>query len=459
MSTLLQSGRPPRPPSTLPAVDRTTAQRRALRALVVVQVAGGAGLSAGATVVALIAAELSGSAAAAGLPHAASVAGTAAAAVPLAALMRRRGRRPGLRAGWWLGALGAAGVVAATAAGSLPAFLTSMVLLGCAGAASDAARHVATDLASEDAAGRAVGTVVAATAVSTAIAPLLAGPLSAVAGRVGVPTLAGPFLLSVAAFATAATVATVLLRPDPLQLARRFAERESVAGGPDVVVTPAGAREPARPSAVPMRRLLRRPGVPLALASTAIVNASMVALMAITPVHVAAGHGGHGDHLGAIGPVISLHIAAMFAPSPFTGRLVDRLGARRVVAVSAWLVVAAGVGAQLAAPADVDLVATSMVLLGLGWNGSFVAGSSLLASAATPGDRPRVQGVVDATAGVAAMLAGILAGVLATTIGYAGIGVVVATAAAGLGMATGRRGGRLVGRIRSLATDLTGHQW
>lgn len=450
MSTLLLSRRPPGPSSTIPAVDRAAAQRRALRALVAVQVAGGAGLSAGATVVALIAVELSGSAAAAGLPHAASVAGTAAAAVPLAVLMRRRGRRPGLRAGWWLGALGAAGVVAATVAGSLPAFILSLVLLGCAGAASNAARHVATDLASEATAGRAVGTVVAATAVSTAIAPLLAGPLSVVAGRVGLPTLAGPFLLSVAAFATAGAVATVLLRPDPLQLARQLADGDArVSEDPGIAAATDRTPRPAA-SAVPIRRLLRRPAVLLALASTTVVNASMVALMAITPVHLAASHGGHGDHLGAIGPVISLHIAAMFAPSPFTGRLVDRLGAHRVVAVSAWLVVAAGLGAQVAGPTDVGLVAASMVLLGLGWNGSFVAGSSLLASAATPGDRPRVQGVVDATAGGAAMLAGILAGVLATTIGYAGIGVVAGTAAAGLGMAAGRLGPRHVGRVRSL---------
>lgn len=447
MSTLLLSRRPPGPSSTIPAVERVAAQRRALRALVAVQMTGGAGLSAGATVVALIAVELSGSAAAAGVPHAASVAGTAAAAVPLAALMRLRGRRPGLRAGWWLGALGAVGVVVATASGSLPVFVVSMVLLGCAGAASDAARHVATDLASEDTAGRAIGTVVAATAVSTAIAPLLAGPLSAIAGRVGLPTLAGPFLLSVAAFATAGGVATVLLRPDPLQLARRLAEGESaVPDGPDVVVATAGSREPA-PSAVPLGRLLRRPAVLLALASTATVNASMVALMAMTPVHLAAGHGGHGDHLGAIGPVISLHIAAMFAPSPFTGRLVDRLGARRVVAVSAWLVVASGLGVQLAGPTDVGLVAASMVLLGLGWNGSFVAGSRLLASAAAPGDRPRVQGVVDATAGVAAMVAGLLAGALVTTFGYAGIGVAVATAATALGMAAGRPPKWHVGRV------------
>lgn len=447
MSTRLL-GRP-RPASATapPPLDRAAVQRRTLRTLVVVQVVGGAGLSAGATVVALVAVDLSGSTAAAGLPHAASVAGTAAAAVPLAAVMRHRGRRPGLRTGWWLGALGAVGVVAATAAGSLLAFVASMVLLGCAGAASDAARHVAADLAPSQEAGRAIGTVVAATAVSTATAPLLTGPLSVLAGRVGLPPLSGPFLLSVIAFATAGMAASVLLRPDPLRLARHLGEDDPAARAawPETPTTPTTVEVPTPSSTVPTRILLRRPAVLLALVSAATVNASMVAMMSMTPVHMAAGQAGHGAHLDVVGTVVSLHIAAMFAPSPLTGRLVDRHGARRVVAVGAVLVGMSGFGALLAGPADVGLVTTSVVLLGLGWNASFVAGSSLLAAAAAPADRPRIQGVVDATAGVTAMLAGLLAGVVTSTVGYGGIGLAVVVAAALLAATAWRPLQRTVG--------------
>ena len=416
-----------------PDDERAATHRRTVRALVLTQVAGGAGLAAGITVAALLAVELGGSTAAAGLPEAVAVAGTGLATMPLALLMQRRGRRAGLRLGWLGGAAGAAGVVVAAVVGSLALLLVAMLALGAANAASDASRHVATDLATDRTAGRAIGTVVAATAVSTALGPAVAGPASTLAAHVGLPAMTGPFLLAALAFLAAAVVVTVALRPDPLLLAV----------APEVVTPVALGAAPVgdRPS---VRELLRRPDVRLAAVATATANATMLGLMVLAPLHLAAGATDHAAHLGTVGPVISLHVAAMFAPSPLTGRLVDAVGARRVLVGGASTIGTAGLVTATAAPTDVGLLAAGLVLLGLGWNGCFVAGARLVAGAVAPTDRPRAQGVVDTAGSVAAVLAGAAAGVVADLGGVVAAGLLVAVAAAALVIATTRRQARPV---------------
>lgn len=412
------------PPAVLPdPIAQARAHRRTVRALVLTQVAGGAGLAAGITVAALIAVDLGGSTSVSGLPEAFAVAGTAGSTMPLALLMQRRGRRAGLRLGWVGGAVGALGVVAAAMAGSLVLLLVSMLVLGTAQASSDAARHVAADLATERTAGRAIGTVVAATAVSTALGPVLTGPSSGFAGRLGLVPMTGPFVLAVAAFLAAAVVVTVTLRPDPLLLVGR---------GP---VPSAAVEEPA-PGRPRLRALIRHRDVRLATTATAIANACMLGLMVLAPIHLHAGAADHADQLATIGPVISLHVAAMFAPSPLTGRVVDRFGPRRVVAGGAVLLAMAGLVSAAAAPADVTLLTAGLVLLGVGWNACFVAGASLVAAAVDPHDRPRAQGIVDTVAAGSAMAAGAAAGVVAHVAGHAAAGVIVAVAASVLAIAS-----------------------
>jgi len=67
-------------------------------------------------------------------------------------------------------------------------------------------------------------------------------------------------------------------------------------------------------------------------------NLVMVAIMAVAPVHLMA----HGNDLGFVGLAVSVHVLAMFAPSPVTGRLADRLGPAPVAAAGAVLLILAG---------------------------------------------------------------------------------------------------------------------
>ena len=118
-------------PSPTPVgTDRNVAalQRRTLRVLLASQVLAGAGLAAGVTVGALLAEDMLGSTGLSGLPAALLTLGSAVAAVGVGRLSQRSGRRPGLAAGYFVGALGGAGVVLAAAIGNVTLLLMSLLL-------------------------------------------------------------------------------------------------------------------------------------------------------------------------------------------------------------------------------------------------------------------------------------------------------------------------------------------
>jgi MFS family permease len=145
----------------------------------------------------------------------------------------------------------------------------------------------------------------------------------------------------------------------------------------------------------------------------------MVALMTMTPVHMR----DHGHGLGAAGLVISLHIAAMFLPSPVTGVLVDRLGRRPLIAAAGVTLLAAGLLAAAAPPDSLLLLTVSLVLLGLGWNVGLVAGTALLTDAVPLQTRARTQGSVDVGVALAGATGGIGSGLVVAASSFAALGL------------------------------------
>jgi MFS family permease len=87
------------------------------------------------------------------------------------------------------------------------------------------------------------------------------------------------------------------------------------------------------------------------------------------------------------------HVIAMYAPSFFTGRLIARFGAPRVVAAGLALTAAAAAAGLLGQ--DVTHFWWSLVLLGLGWNFGFVGASALVLECHRPEERTRVQSLND----------------------------------------------------------------
>jgi MFS family permease len=106
--------------------------------------------------------------------------------------------------------------------------------------------------------------------------------------------------------------------------------------------------------------------------------------------------------------VVMAHVLAMFAPSFFTGHLIARFGATRVVA--AGLAILAAAGAVALSGVTLLHFNVALVLLGLGWNFGFVGATALLATAHGPEERGRVQGMNDAAVfglvGVASLASG-----------------------------------------------------
>ena len=121
-----------------------------------------------------------------------------------------------------------------------------------------------------------------------------------------------------------------------------------------------------------------------------------------------------------LGFTLSLHIAGMFALSPVFGVLVDRWGSFPTIVLGQLLLLAAAVVTALAAE-DTMAVMTGLVLLGLGWSASTVAGSSLLNSAAPATGRIRVQGRSDLAMNLAGAFGGAVAGPVLAVLGYTGL--------------------------------------
>src|SRR6266576_1308229 len=127
-------------------LDPRAIQRRTLRLLFVTQIISGVGVTTGSTVGALLAADRAG-VAVSGLAGSAVIVGAATSALPAAAIVRRRGRRPSLAAGYFVAALGAMLVVVAALRGSIPLLFAGFFLFGGATTANLQARYAAVDLA------------------------------------------------------------------------------------------------------------------------------------------------------------------------------------------------------------------------------------------------------------------------------------------------------------------------
>ncbi|MFD5177775.1 MFS transporter [Nocardia sp. NPDC058379] len=376
------------------------AQRRTLAVLVTAQIFSGAGLAAGITVGALLAQDMLGSTGLAGLPSALFTVGSAAAAIGVGRISQRTGRRTGLTAGYLVGALGSFGVVVAAVTGSIALLFASLIVYGAGTATSLQARYAGADLATPAHRARAISTVLVATTVGAVVGPNLLHPMASLATAWGIPPLSGPFVLSGTAYLIAGLVLWVLLRPDPLVLARDMA----------VTDVPATTDEPTA---------TRTWSAPIVAGATVMVVTQLVmaAVMTMTPIHMQ--H--HGHDVGAAGIVIAVHVAGMYLPSLLSGMLVDRIGAGRVAVAAAGTLVAAGLAAALAPPNSVPALAAALGLLGLGWNLGLVAGTTMIADATPVATRARTQGTVDVGIAVAGAGGGLGSGLIVAAADYPGL--------------------------------------
>ncbi|MGY1822831.1 MFS transporter [Geodermatophilus sp. SYSU D00079] len=411
-------------------IDPARVQRRTVGVLSAGVALAGLGVTVGITVGGLLARDVAGTDTAAGLGQTAGVLGAAVVAVPLARISDRAGRRAGLAAGYSVAVLGAVVTIVAAVVSSLPLLLVGLFAFGASTACGLQARYAAADLATPEHRGRALSLVVWATTVGSVLGPNLAGPGAGLGTALGLPALGGAFVIAFVVFTVVAAGVLLLLRPDPLLLARRLRG----AGA-------AGAPRPRRATAAALRAVWADPGGRLGVTAVVVSHAVMVGVMVMTPVHMGHAGGPEGATLRVIGVVISVHVAGMYLFSPVVGMLADRAGRRTTVALAAGLLLAAAALAGTAGPGDAVQLGVALLLLGLGWSCGLIAGSTLVTESVGEELRPTAQGGTDLLMGLGAALAGAVGGPLLALGGYGLVAVVSAALVLPLVAVWARTGG------------------
>jgi len=368
--------------------------RFALFSLAAAQGFGSMGQMVMATLSAIIGATLSPLPELATLPVGAGVIGIAAATLPTAWLCRRFGRRPAFVAGMAWGALGSILAAYAIHIGSFAGFCCGCFIMGNNIAVVAQYRFAVTEFVPADRVSRAVALLM----LGTLLAALAAPELALRASRLLQTEFSGSFVLLPLSYFAAAFFAILV----PLGRPKT---------APDQVVKER-----------PLRQSLTRPPVQLAIASAALGFATMSLIMTATPIsmHVMARHS-----VEATAGVIQVHLLAMFTPSLISGWLIARLGINRML----WLGVLCNIVCIFIAISGQEIwqYRMGLIALGIGWNLLFVSGTSLLATACSPDEILRVQGVNDLAMFGTMAVASLSAGAMLNGLGWTGINLIALT--------------------------------
>lgn len=399
------------------AVAQST-RTRLIAVLVIGQILGGLGVGAAVSVGALLVSDVSGSPELSGLAATLSTLGAAIASVPLARLAIAKGRGIALATGSGLAAVGAVTATIAAIIINTPLLLVGLLILGVGSAVGLQARFAAADAALPERRGLMLSTVMWSTTVGAVTGPLLMAPSGILAVALGLPELTGPFLITLVAQIAATLLYAILLRPDPLEVAR-LTDAETVApAAPGAQVAPAAPAAPAAASHVIAPPADRR----IVLAgqgAVAVAHFVMVTLMSMAPLHMT----NFGASLTIVGIVMSLHIAGMWALSPVFGWLTDRFGTTAMILAGQAIFLATAAVIWIA-PYSLPLLAVALTLLGLGWSASVVAGSAAVTEATPQPKRAAVQGRTDLAMNLAGVAGGLIGGPVLVQIGYTGLALV-----------------------------------
>lgn len=366
-----------------PMTDPMRRARRNVVVLLIAQAVMGAQMSMIFIVGGLTGQMLSPNPCIATLPLSMIVLGSALSARPLAGFMRRHGRRAGFVLACGAGALGAAAAATGMMLGNFWLFMLSGLLTGVYQAAQGFYRFAATDCAPAEFQSRAISWVLAG-----GLAAALTGPLLV---RLTADLTAVPFLATYAAI-----VGLNLLGP----LLFGFLDI------PRPTAPAAGS-----PAGRPLRELIREPRILVAMICGMVAYALMNLVMTSTPLAVV----GCGFQTADAANIVSFHVLAMFGPSFFTGHLIARFGATRIVMLG--LGILAGAGAVALSGVELGHFYAALVLLGLGWNFGYIGATAMLTRAYRPEERERVQGLNDAVVFSGVFLASLSSGGLMNCMG------------------------------------------
>lgn len=313
------------------------------------------------------------------VPLTAFVVGAAVTTLPISLLMKRVSRRAGFLLGAFIGLCGAGFGALALIEESFPLFMLGAFCGGSYSATGQYYRFAAAEAVGVHARGRAVSFVLAGGLVGAFV-----GPETAIFTRDLLPTA---YLASYFALMGLSLTAFVFL------LFVRF---------PNPTAHDPSASAPARP----LGEILVQPRIIAAMLG-AIVGYSVMNLFMTSTSLAMTMH----NHAGADAAfVIEWHIVAMFAPSLFTGMLIQRFGTTVVMSCGALLMMAA-VGAAVSG-VSVAAFWSALALLGVGWNFLYIGATTLLSTSHRSSERGKVQGLNDMLVFVGTGTSSLLSGAL-----------------------------------------------
>lgn len=317
------------------------------------------------------------------LPLMAYVVGGALATPFVARHQQRWGRRRAFQAGL-LAAVGATLVCAAAVTmGSFVLLLLATLSAGYFNSNASLYRFAAADLVAPEARPKAISWVLTGGLLGAVLGPNLAAHSRDV---LPVPFAGAYYALAVLALVSLAIMSTITFPP----------------------MAQADAQHPGRP----LREIARQPQFVVAVVAGALGYGMMNLLMAATPLAMA----GCGHPFSNTALVLEVHVVGMFAPGFFTGALIARFGAPRVIAVGAVLY-GLCIAVALSGLALTQFL-VALALLGVGWNFIYTGATSMLTGTYRPEEKAKAQAAMDFWVYVTMAFTSVGAGALVTTTGW-----------------------------------------
>ena len=295
------------------------------------------------------------------LPITLIVLGSMLAATPISAIMQRYGRRAGFMLGAAAGAIGGAVGAYGLYLASFPVFLLGSLITGVYMSAHGFYRFAAADTASDAYRPKAISYVMAGGLAAAIVGPQLV--------KFTADAYVIPFIGTYVAIILLNVVGSLLFfaldipKPPP----------------------PSDDDDAGRTR----WELITTPRIMVAVICGTVTYALMNLVMTSTPLAVV----GCGFTTNNAADVVTAHVLAMYVPSFFTGHLIARFGAQRIMGMGLLILSCAG-GIALSGVA-LENFFFALIMLGLGWNFGFIGATSMLAGEHTPQERGRMQGLND----------------------------------------------------------------
>ena len=311
--------------------------------------------------------------------------GTMLAGIPASMLMKFIGRRYGFLIGTGIGTFGAASASLAIIYSSFPFFCLSIFCLGVLNGFAQLYRFTAVEVSSIEFRTKAVSYVMLG-----GIAAGFIGPAVAAEGKDYFENaqFAGSYLSIIFLYFLIAIILMIIRFPQPSVVEQRGDAR-------------------------PLTVIFRQPKFVVSVLSAMVSYGVMAMIMTATPLAMTKGSG---YPFGDAAFVIQWHALGMFAPSFFTGSLIKRFGSVQIIFTGILLnficIAINFTGAELIN------YWSALIILGVGWNFMFVAGTTMVTETYQPAEKAIVQGVNDFLVFGTAALSSLLSGVLQTSFGW-----------------------------------------